>query len=82
LVETTLLYTPKEVTVRAHLNKYKGGDEILVLELEQHVPNLPSHGGRIHIQGSPEDMRKLFNVLNRVLRNPKLFEEGGVVVEA
>jgi hypothetical protein len=82
MVETTLLYTPKEVTVRANLYKYRGGDELIILELEQHVPNLPGHGGRIHIQGKPEDMRKLFNVLSRVLRSPKILTKEGAKIVA
>ncbi len=70
MVETTLIYDPKEVTVRARLSSYKGSNPILVLEIVQ-TTNIPGHGGRIHIQGEPAEMRKFFNVVARVLRSPK-----------
>ncbi len=82
MVETTLVYDPKEVHVRANLYKYRGGKEILRLELVQIVPGLPSHGGSIHIQGKPEDMKKLFNVFARVLRSPKIFTKDGATAIA
>jgi hypothetical protein len=75
MVETTLIYDSKEVTVRARLNKYRGGSPILVLEIIQ-TTNIPGHGGKIHIQGDPKDMRKFFNVIARVLRSPKDYTDG------